>query len=344
MKKILNILFVTTESAYLILDGENIVILKDKEELGRYPLHILQSIVSFTYAGASPALMGACAERNIGLSFCSPRGKFLARVANQSNGNVLLRKKQYLISENLSKSCDISKMMIIGKIYNCKQSIDRTIRDNSMRINVEKLKNVSDSLKQATIDIYDVTDLDTLRGMEGNCANQYFSIFDEMILNADKETFSFKNRNRRPPLDPVNALLSFTYSLLANDCASALESVGLDSYVGFMHRDKPGRKSLALDLMEELRPCLADRFVLSSINNRVFSKKDFDFLESGVVLLNDDGRKKFLKKWQDKKQDELMHPYLKEKVQWGMLPYTQSLLLARYIREDLEEYPPFFWK
>lgn len=344
MKKILNTLFVTTESAYLSLDGENIVVLKDKEELGRYPLHILQSIVSFTYAGASPALMGACAERNIGLSFCSPRGKFLARVANQSNGNVLLRKKQYLISEDLSKSCSISKMMIIGKIYNCKQSIDRTIRDNSLRIDVEKLKLVSSALKKSTVDIYNINDLDSLRGIEGNCANQYFSIFDNMILNSDKTTFAFKTRNRRPPLDPVNALLSFTYSLLANDCACALESVGLDSYVGFMHRDKPGRKSLALDLMEEFRPCLADRFVLSSINNRIFSEKDFDFLESGVVLLNETGRKKFLKRWQEKKQDELMHPFLKEKTQWGMLPYIQALLLARYIREDLDEYPPFFWK
>lgn len=344
MKKLLNTLFVTTESAYISLDGENIVITKAKEEIGRFPLHILQGIVSFSYAGASPALMGACAERNIGLAFCTPRGRFLARVANQNNGNVILRKTQYLISEDLEKSCKIAKMMIIGKLFNSKQSIERTIRDNQMRVDIEKLKDVSTKLKQSCSAIYDVTNLDTLRGIEGNLANQYFSVFDEMILNSDKETFYFQARNRRPPLDPCNALLSFSYSLLANDCASALESVGLDSYVGFMHKDKSGRESLSLDLMEELRPCLADRFVLSLINNRIVSKEDFDYLESGAVILNENGRKKFLKKWQDKKQDELTHPYLKEKVQWGMIPYIQSLLLARYIRNDLDEYPPFLWK
>lgn len=344
MKKILNTLFVTTDSAYLKLDGENIVVSNKDEEIGRYPLHILQTIVCFSYAGATPALMGACAERGVGVSFCTPRGKFLARIANQSNGNVLLRKKQYIYSEDLEKSLQIAKMMIVAKIYNSRQSVERTIRDNGLRVKVEDLKSVSNYLKESYLSAYEASDLDSLRGIEGNSASAYFSIFNELILNNDKKTFTFKSRNRRPPLDPVNALLSFAYSLLANDCASAAESVGLDSYVGFMHRDKPGRKSLSLDLMEELRPCFADRFVLSIINNRIVNNADFDYLESGAVGLNDKGRKKFLEHWQKRKQDEIKHPYLNEKMQWGMIPYVQSLLFARYIRGDMNEYPPFFWK
>lgn len=344
MKKLLNTLFVTSEKAYLTLEGENIVVLNEKVELGRYPLHILQSIVCFSYAGASPALMGACTERNIGISFCTPRGKFLARVANQSNGNVLLRKKQYQVSCDLSESCKIAKLMILGKVFNCRQSIQRTIRDNALRIDTSNLKNTSAFLKESLSSIYEVKDLDSLRGIEGNCANQYFNCFDLMLLNPDKEIFSFNKRNRRPPMDPVNALLSFSYSLLANDCASSLEAIGLDSYVGFLHRDKPGRNSLALDLMEELRPCVADRFVLTLINNKVVSKSDFDYLDSGAVFLNEKGRRVFLAKWQDRKQDEIVHPYLKEKVKWGMIPYVQALLLSRVLRGDLSEYPPFFWR
>lgn len=344
MRKMLNTLFVTTENAYLSLDNENIVVSVGKEEIGKFPLHILQSVISFSYAGASPALMGACAEKNINLAFCTPRGKFLARVANQSNGNVLLRKTQYLISEDDTLSCKIARNMIVGKIYNSRQNLERVIRDNSLRINESCFRETSMYLKDSLNKIYEIEDLDSLRGIEGNLASKYFDLFDEMILNSDKETFSFLSRNRRPPLDPVNALLSFAYSLLANDCASALEAVGLDAYVGFMHQDKPGRRSLSLDLMEEFRPCLGDRFVLTLINNRIVNKEDFDFMENGTVLMNDKGRKKFLKKWQERKQDELMHPYLKEKIQWGMLPYVQALLLARYIRGDLSEYPPFFWR
>lgn len=343
MKKLRNTLFVLSEDAYLTLDGENVVVNREKQTVARYPLHTLTTILSFSYAGASPALMGACAQREIGLSFCSPRGKFLARVANQSNGNVLLRRTQYRMADDPLQSCQIARAMVLGKLYNARWSIERTCRDHAMRVDVEKLKKASQQLKELLPTVRQETDLDALRGWEGVGANAYFRVLDDMILNR-KETFSFQIRNRRPPLDPVNAMLSFAYSLLANDCASALEAVGLDAYVGFLHRDRPGRTSLALDLMEELRPCLADRFVLSCINNRKFSEKDFERMDSGAVLLTDQARRTFLKSWQEKKQDVITHPYLGEKVHWGLVPYVQSLLLARCLRGDLDGYPPFFWK
>ena len=343
MKKLRNTLFVLSEDAYLTLDGENVVVNREKQVVARYPLHTLTTILSFSYAGASPALMGACAQREIGLSFCSPRGKFLARVANQSNGNVLLRRTQYRMADDPLQSCQIARAMVLGKLYNARWSIERTCRDHAMRVDVEKLKKASQQLKELLPTVRQETDLDALRGWEGGGANAYFRVLDDMILNR-KETFSFQTRNRRPPLDPVNAMLSFAYSLLANDCASALEAVGLDAYVGFLHRDRPGRTSLALDLMEELRPCLADRFVLSCINNRKFNEKDFERMDSGAVLLTDQARRTFLKSWQEKKRDVITHPYLGEKVHWGLVPYVQSLLLARCLRGDLDGYPPFFWK
>ena len=267
----------------------------------------------------------------------------MARVANQSNGNVLLRRTQYRMADDPLQSCQIARAMVLGKLYNARWSIERTCRDHAMRVDVEKLKKASQQLKELLPTVRQETDLDALRGWEGVGANAYFRVLDDMILNR-KETFSFQTRNRRPPLDPVNAMLSFAYSLLANDCASALEAVGLDAYVGFLHRDRPGRTSLALDLMEELRPCLADRFVLSCINNRKFNEKDFERMDSGAVLLTDQARRTFLKSWQEKKRDVITHPYLGEKVHWGLVPYVQSLLLARCLRGDLDGYPPFFWK
>lgn len=187
------------------------------------------------------------------------------------------------------------------------------------------------------------TNLDSLRGIEGECASVYFRVFDEMILN-QKDSFDFHGRNKRPPLDKVNAMLSFGYSILANDCAGALEGVGLDSYVGFMHRDRPGRRSLALDLMEELRPVLVDRFILTLINNRQIQEDHFRESESGAVTFTDEGKKKFLTAWQGHKREQMTHPYLKEKVYWGLVPYIQALLLARYLRGDVDGYPPFMWK
>lgn len=343
MKQLLNTLFVTSEDIYLSLDGENVIANRGGQIAARYPLHTLQSIISFSYAGASPALMGACAERGIAMSFCTPRGKFLARVSGKSCGNVLLRRRQYRAADDPSESCEIAKNMILGKVYNARHSIERTRRDHGMRVDSERLTKVSEQLKDLFVSIQSCTDPDTLRGLEGVGASAYFSVFDEMVLN-QKESFAFDGRNRRPPLDPINAMLSFAYSLLANDCAAALESVGLDSYVGFMHRDRPGRSSLALDLMEELRPCMADRFVLTLVNNRVIKENDFEYQATGAVLLTENGQKTFLKSWQEKKKDAITHPFLNEKLSWGMVPYLQAMLLARYLRGDLDAYPPFLWK
>lgn len=343
MKHLLNALFVTSEDIYLSLDGENVVASRGGETVARYPLHTLQGIVSFAYSGASPALMGACAKRGIGVAFCSPRGKFLARVSGENNGNVLLRREQYRIADDPVRSCAIARHMIFGKLYNSKWSIERTCRDHAMRVDAVALRRASETIGGYMKEALQAERAEHLRGLEGVAANEYFGVFNEMILNR-KETFCFDTRNRRPPLDPVNALLSFAYSLLAHDCASALEGVGLDAYVGFLHSDRPGRASLALDLMEELRPCMADRFVLTLINNRRLEASDFQVQESGAVLLTDAARRLFLAAWQEKKREEIKHPYLGEKTEWGMVPYVQALLLARYIRGDLDAYPPFLWK
>lgn len=343
MKHLLNTLYILSEDIYLSLDGENVVANREKQVLTRYPLHTLQNIITFSYAGASPALMGACAQRQIGIALCTPRGKFLARVCGESAGNVLLRRTQYRIADDLAQCCEISRAMIFGKLYNSRWSIERTRRDHGLRVDSESLSAASRQIAELLPQVREETDPGHLRGLEGVGASAYFGVFDQMILG-DKETFFFHGRSRRPPLDATNALLSFAYSLLAHDCASALESVGLDSYVGFLHRDRPGRTSLALDLMEEMRPCMADRFVLSLINNRRVKSSDFQYMENGAVLLNDEGRKVFLKCWQERKKETLTHPYLEEKLPWGMVPYIQALLLARYLRGDLDAYPPFLWK
>ena len=343
MKQLLNTLFVTSEDIYLSLEGENVLANREKEVIARYPLHTLQTIVSFSYSGASPALMGACAQRGIGLAFCTPRGRFLARVCGESSGNVLLRREQYRIADDSQRSCEIARNMIFGKLSNGASSIQRTLRDHAPRVADCGLEDAARKVKELLPLVLEVSDLEALRGLEGVGAAAYFGVFDHLLLSR-KEDFFFHGRNRRPPLDRVNAMLSFAYSLLAHDCASALESVGLDAYVGFLHRDRPGRESLALDLMEELRPCMADRFVLTLVNNRVVKPEDFQVQDSGAVLLTDEGRKKFLKAWQERKRDILTHPYLNEKMSWGLIPYVQALLLARYIRGDLDAYPPFLWK
>ena len=343
MRHLLNTLFVTSEDIYLSLDGENVVANRDKREVARYPLHTLSGIISFSYPGASPALMGACAQRDISLAFCTPRGRFLARVTGENSGNVLLRRAQYRAADDPGPCCRIARSMIFGKVYNARWSIERTRRDHGLRVDGEALAAVSVQLKDLLPQIADEASLDSLRGLEGAAATAYFSVFDQLILG-EKPLFAFGTRNRRPPLDPVTALLSFVYGLLTNDCASALESVGLDAYVGFLHRDRPGRTSLALDLMEELRPCLADRFVLTLINNRVVGRSDFDFRENGAVFLNDAGRRTFLQRWQERKRETITHPYLKEKLPWGLVPYIQALLFARTLRGDLDGYPPFLWK
>lgn len=343
MRHLLNTLFVTSEDIYLSLDGENVVASREKTAVARYPLHTLSAILTFAYLGASPALMGACAQRGISLSFCTPRGKFLARVTGEANGNVLLRRTQYRTADDPLQSCAIARSMVFGKVHNARWSIERTRRDHGLRVDDQRLGEVSGQLKALLPQLLQESDLDSLRGLEGAGATAYFGVFDELILG-DRTVFRFERRSRRPPLDPVNALLSFAYSLLSHDCIWALESVGLDSYVGFLHRDRPGRSSLALDLMEEFRPCIADRFVLSCINNRIFQKTDFIYRENGGVLLSESGRHTFLQRWQERKKDSLTHPFLGEKVPWGLVPYLQALLLARHLRGDLESYPPFLWK
>lgn len=343
MRKLLNTLYVMTDSCYLTLDGENIVIQNGDKVLGRFPLHTLENIICFTYKGATPALMGACAERKIGMSFFSPRGVFLARIVGKEYGNVLLRKEQYRISDDEKRSVTYAKNMIVGKVFNSRWSIERTLRDHAYRVDAEKLKQVSNILYETLPKLDSVSGLDELRGIEGKAAEQYFSVLNDMILN-QKEDFAFTRRNRRPPLDNINAILSFAYTILAGDCANALSSVGLDPYVGFMHGDRPGRTSLALDLMEELRPVLADRFILTLINTKAIQAVHFERQKDNAVLLNDDGRKVFFNAWQNHKKETITHPYLKEKIEWGLVPYVQALLLARTIRGDIDEYPPFLWK
>lgn len=343
MKKLANTLYVTSSGSYLSLDGENVVVFDDKTEIGRVPLHNLDGIVSFGYRGASPALMGTCAEKNIALSFLSPQGKFLARVSGKVQGNVLLRKQQYRASENAEKSIVIARNCILGKVYNSRWVLERAIRDHSMQIDAEKVKEVSNTLHKKLTEIQNCSDSGQLRGLEGEAAKLYFSVFNELILQ-QKEDFTFSGRNRRPPQDFLNALLSFTYTLLMGIVASALETVGLDPYVGFLHTDRPGRMSLALDVMEELRPIMADRFVLTLINRRIISKRDFTVKENGAVLLNDGARRRVLEEWQNKKKEIITHPFLEEKVEWGMVPFAQAMLLSRYLRGDLDQYPMFLWK
>lgn len=343
MRKLLNTLYVTSPETYLSLDGENIVILKEQIELTRIPLHNLEGIVAFGYTGASPALMGACAERNIALSFMKSSGRFLARVVGEVRGNVILRKAQYRISDNLDESNRIAKNFILGKIYNSRWVIERATRDYAMRLDVDKLKRVSGFLANSLKLIEQSENLDQLRGYEGEAASQYFSVLDDLILQ-QKEKFYFHYRNKRPPLDNVNAMLSFVYTLLAHNVTAALETVGLDPYVGFLHRDRPGRVSLALDMMEELRSVYADRFVISLINRKEINEGGFIQKENGAVIMDDDTRKIILKAWQDKKQEKITHPFLQEKIEWGLVPYTQAMLLARFIRGDLDGYPTFLWK
>lgn len=343
MRKLLNTLYITSEDLFLSYSNGNVVVNRGEAVTARFPLLNLEGIITFSYAGATPALMGECAKRGIQLTFMTPNGRFLARVNGMSQGNVFLRREQYRIADSDARSCTIARNMITGKAYNSRWVLERALRDHALRIDQQAVSAASSQIQQLIQLIRCAEGLDSLRGLEGEAAAAYFGVFDELILS-QKVDFIFDGRNRRPPQDNVNAMLSFAYTLLANDCAAALETVGLDAFVGLLHQDRPGRKSLALDLEEELRAPFTDRLVLTLINNRIIQDKHFDRQESGTVLLNDDGRKLFLKHWQEKKRDEITHPFLKEKLPWGLVPYVQSLLLARCIRGDVDEYPPFLWK
>lgn len=341
MRKLLNTLFVTTPKCYLSLDGNNVVILQDNNVLFRIPVCNLEGIICFNFMGASPKLMEYCCNNNIYLSFMTPEGRFMAGVYGKIKGNVLLRKKQYLMSENEQFALNISKNIICSKIYNSRYEINRTIRDYSDRIDILRLQNASDNLKMSIEDVNKCQLFDSLRGIEGDTARLYFSIFNDMILQ-QKEDFIFHGRSKRPPLDNVNALISFGYSLLAHDVASALYSVGLDPYVGFYHTDRPGRISLALDIMEEFRAILVDRFVITLINLRQINKSHFIYKESNSILLTEEGRKIFIYEWQKRKQEEIRHYYIGEKIKLGLLPYVQTLILSRYLRNEIDEYVPYF--
>jgi CRISPR-associated protein Cas1 len=342
MKKIGNVLYVTTPEAYLSLDGENVVIKKDKEAATRLPLHNLENIVCFNYLGTSPALMGACVERNVGLCFLTPNGRFQARVSGKIKGNVLLRKKQYAVSEQEAERVPIAASFVLGKIANGRRVIERAIRDHAMLVDVQALTAASAYLKETLRAIRTCCSTVDLMGFEGSAAKIYFGVFGQLILQQRKD-FPFTGRSRRPPMDNLNSLLSFLYTLLTNEVTSALEIVGLDPYVGFLHRDRPGRPSLALDLMEEMRPVFADRLALSLINRKQISAKGFTQKESGGILMDDGTRKTVLTAWQERKKEEIVHPYLKERIPFGLIPHVQALLLARHLRGDLDAYPPFFW-
>lgn len=343
MKKLLNTLYVASDNGYLALDGENVVLLEGDREAGRLPLHNLEGIVSFGYRGTSPALMGACMDRNISLCYLTPQGRFLARVSGRTRGNVILRQQQYDAAREEEKSLEIAKNCILGKVHNARWVLERAVRDHRMQIDADRVKAAADFLKHSTGYIAGCRTEEQLRGYEGEAASIYFGVFDELILQQKKDFF-FEGRSKRPPTDPVNAMLSFVYTLLANQITSALECVGLDPYVGYLHTDRPGRASLSLDLIEELRAVLADRFVLSLINKRIVTGKNFTRKENGAVLMDDELRKRVLAEWQNRKKETLTHPYLGEKIEWGMVPFAQAMLLARYLRGDLDAYPVFLWK
>ncbi|TAN41729.1 MAG: type I-C CRISPR-associated endonuclease Cas1 [Nitrospirae bacterium] len=343
MKKLLNTLFVTTQGAYLAKEGETVAVKIDGEIAMRVPIHTLGGVVCFGQVSCSPYLMGFCAENGVAVSFLTENGRFLAKVQGPVSGNVLLRREQYRRADDLKSSALIARSVLTGKIANCRTVLQRALRDHSEKLDADAVTSASQCLVNSLRRLQVESPLDYVRGIEGDAANSYFGVFDNLITS-QKDDFTFNERNRRPPLDNVNCLLSFLYTLLMHDVRSALESVGLDPAVGFFHRDRPGRYSLALDIMEEFRPFFADRLGLSLINLCQVQGKGFNKKESGAVWMDDDTRKTVLVAYQKRKQEELEHPFIKEKVAIGLIPYVQALLMARYIRGDLDCYPPFIWK
>jgi len=336
MKKLINTLYITRQESYLHKERETIVIKQGDEKLGQFPALTIGNILCFGRVSVSPFMMGYCGEQGIGLAFYTEYGKFLARVQGKQTGNVLLRRTQYRWADDPEKSVSIARLMVAAKIANCRSVLMRELRNHGdnelLEFAVKKLATSLRRVKQAK-------SVEEAMGMEGDAARAYFGIFNELFRGND---FTFDGRVRRPPTDPVNALLSFAYSLVNHECASALQGVGLDPYVGFLHQDRPGRMSLALDMMEEFRAAWADRFVLTMINRQQIKIDDFITEASGAVRLKDDARKEFLTAWQERKQVETTHPYLNETVPNGLLPHCQAMLLARHLRGDTEYYPPYY--
>jgi CRISPR-associated endonuclease Cas1 len=342
VRKLLNTLYVTSSDTYLSHEGESVVLRIGDKAPFKVPIHNLESIVTFGYTGASPSFMHLCMERGVSLSFMRENGQFLGNVVGKVKGNVLLRRKQYRLVDG-PEAARYASRFIFGKIANSRTALLRGIRDHGEKIVVDKVAKEAEFLKRYMKQTLTVESLDDLRGVEGEAARRYFLAMNELILE-DKTNFYMRGRNRRPPLDRMNAMLSFLYALLRNDVQSALETVGLDPAVGFLHRDRPGRASLALDMMEELRCYMVDRLALSLVNRKQVSAKDFQIKENGAVLLKPDARKEIITAWQSRKREEIKHPFLGEKIPLGLLPYAQALLLARAIRGDLDGYPPFLWK
>ncbi len=344
MMQHLNTLFVTLEGAWLSKDGQAVEVRHERETKLRVPLHNLESIVTFGWdISASAQLMAACAEAGITLSFCSPNGKFLAAATGFASGNVLLRREQFRRADDPAACAAIARHIVAAKIANCRASLLRTARDRPESDGSATLQSKAQWLGHRVETALREESLDVLRGIEGDSAAAYFEAFP-LLLTTKDPAIAMQGRNRRPPTDPVNALLSFLYALLAHDCRSALAATGLDAAVGFLHKDRPGRPSLALDLMEEFRPVLADRLALALLNRRQLEADDFDRRENGAVALREDSRKKVLVAWQERKREEILHPFLQEKVTWGLLPHLQARLLARHLRGDLDAYPAFIWK
>jgi len=343
MRKHLNTLFVTTQGAYLSKDGECVAVNIEKKTVLRIPIHTLDGIVCFGNVGFSPFLMGFCAERDVTVSFMTETGRFLARVLGPVSGNVLLRREQYRRADSSRSSAEVARFVLTGKLANCRTVLRRALRDHGEKVDANQIGDALKRIDYSLARLEHETSIDTMRGIEGEAAHSYFSVFDHLIV-AQKDAFVFKGRNRRPPLDRINCLLSFLYTLLLHDVRSALESVGLDPAVGFLHRDRPGRPGLALDLMEEFRPFLADRLALSLVNLKQVKYDGFEEMETGAVLMNEEARKTVLTAYQKRKQEEIFHPFLEEKVTIGLLPHLQARLFARYLRGDLDGYPSFIWR
>ncbi|MBF0520102.1 MAG: type I-C CRISPR-associated endonuclease Cas1 [Nitrospirae bacterium] len=343
MKRLLNTLYITTQGAYLSKEGETVVVQVGDNTLAKVPVHTLGSVVCFGQVMVSPPLMGFCAERNVSISFLTEYGRFLAKVQGPVSGNVLLRREQYRRADSAEESAKIAKSVLTAKISNSRTVLRRMLRDHPERLDSDDVLKSATRLSVSLRKVQVATTLDELRGIEGDAAHHYFSVFDNLIIS-QKGEFFFKGRNRRPPMDNVNCLLSFLYTLVLHDIRGACETVGLDPAVGYLHRDRPGRAGLALDMLEEFRPYLADRFVLSLINLNQVKPSGFKELETGAVTMDDETRKVVLVAYQKRKQDEITHPFLNEKVSVGILFHIQAMLFARFIRNDLDGYPPFIWQ
>jgi len=343
LRRLLNTLYVTMPDAYLACDGENVLVRIQDEVKFRVPVHNLEGIVCFGFAGASPKLMHLCCERGVALSFLTEHGRFMGRVTGGVAGNVLLRRTQYRWADDEGESLRLSRRFVAAKIINSRAVLHRALRDHQQAIDNQSVAAALRWLAEMPKRLEKAADGDAVRGIEGEAAHLYFANFSHLLLN-QKEAFRLLDRNRRPPTDRINALLSFLYTLLAHEVVAALESVGLDPQVGFLHRDRPGRPSLALDIMEELRPHFADRLAVTLINRNQVAAGGVVVKDNGAVLMDNDTRKEVLTAWQKRKQEEITHPYLEEKMPLGLVPYVQALLLARHMRGDLEDYPAFFWK